>query len=180
MLLKIYPNGKFELDKTMLVEDEYRKAFFNKELVKITHLLHELNKDKYTKFILRHLANDNVFEGSELLAAELATSISRYDFAIQISKKAKIKGKSHKNSVEKMMQKFYENASNILDLNEFVFESFKEKQSFSIRRSSKDFYYFGNKIGIKTEELLGKESLFFDIFLEIGRIKKISKIYYYK
>ena len=75
----------------MLVENEYRKAFFNKELVKITHLLHELDKDKYTKFILRHLANDNVSEGSELLAAELATNISRYDFAIQVSKLPLIK-----------------------------------------------------------------------------------------
>jgi soluble lytic murein transglycosylase len=93
--LKINPNGKFELDKTMLVEDEYRKAFFNKELVKITHLLHELDKDKYTKFILRHLANDNVSEGSELLAAELATSISRYDFAIQVSKIASYQKRFH-------------------------------------------------------------------------------------
>ena len=32
--LKINPTGKFELDKTMIVEDEYRKVFFNKELVK--------------------------------------------------------------------------------------------------------------------------------------------------
>ena len=76
--LKINPNEKFELDKTMLVEEEYRKTFLNKELVKITHLLHELDKDKYTKFILRHLANDNVSKGSELLAAELATSCLLY------------------------------------------------------------------------------------------------------
>ena len=84
--LKLNPNGKFELEKDMGVDDKYRKIFFNKELVKISYLLHELNNDKYTKFILRHLANDNIPNGSEILAAELATNIERYDFAIQISK----------------------------------------------------------------------------------------------
>ena len=84
--LKLNPNGKFELEKDMIVDDKYRKVFFNKELVKITYLLDELKNDKYTKFILRHLANDNITNGSEILAAELATNIERYDFAIQISK----------------------------------------------------------------------------------------------
>ena len=84
--LKLNPNGKFELEKDMVVDDKYRKVFFNKELVKITYLLDELKYDKYTKFILRHLANDNIPNGSEILAAELATNIERYDFAIQISK----------------------------------------------------------------------------------------------
>ena len=84
--LKLNPNGKFELNKDMMVDDKYRYIFFNKELVKITYLLSELKKDKYTKFILRHLANDDISKGSEILAAELATNINRYDFAIQISK----------------------------------------------------------------------------------------------
>ena len=84
--LKLNPNGKFELNKDMEVDNKYRSLFFNKELVKISYLLHELKKDKYTKFILRHLANDNISKGSEILAAELATNINRYDFAIQISK----------------------------------------------------------------------------------------------
>ena len=84
--LKVNPNAKFELEKDMVVNDKYRKVFFNKELVKITYLLDELENDKYTKFILRHLANDNIQNGSEILAAELATNIERYDFAIQISK----------------------------------------------------------------------------------------------
>ena len=84
--LKLNPNEKFELNKDMLVDNKYRYIFFNKELVKIIYLLDELKKDKYTKFILRHLANDNIGKGSEILAAEIATSIERYDFAIQISK----------------------------------------------------------------------------------------------
>ena len=84
--LKLSPNKKFELKEDMIVEDKYRYIFFNKELVKITYLLDELESDKYTKFILRHLANDNIGKGSEILAAELATNIERYDYAIQISK----------------------------------------------------------------------------------------------
>ena len=43
---------------------------------------------KYTKDIVKHLAKLNIEEGSEVLAAKLATEIGRYDFAIQISKKA--------------------------------------------------------------------------------------------
>ncbi|WP_435163920.1 lytic transglycosylase domain-containing protein [Candidatus Pelagibacter bacterium nBUS_25] len=84
--LKLNPNKEFELNKDMLVDNKYRYIFFNKELVKITYLLDELKKDKYSKFVLRHLANDNIGKGSEILAAELATNIERYDFAIQISK----------------------------------------------------------------------------------------------
>ncbi len=84
--LKLNPKGKFELKKDMIIDDKYKHIFFNKELVKITYLLNELKSDKYTKFILRHLANDNIAKGSEILAAELATNIERYDFAIQISK----------------------------------------------------------------------------------------------
>ena len=93
--LKINPSQKFELEEQANVKDDYRKYFYNKELVKITHLLNELNKDKYTKNILRHLANDNIASGSEILAAELATNISRYDFAIQVSKLASYEKRFH-------------------------------------------------------------------------------------
>ncbi len=93
--LKLNPNGKFELDKDMEIDPKYRIQFFNKELVKISYLLDELKKDKYTKHILRHLANDNIAKGSEVLAAELATSINRYDFAIQVSKIASYQKRFH-------------------------------------------------------------------------------------
>ena len=93
--LKLNPNGKFELKKDMEVDSKYRYIFFNKELVKIVYLLDELKKDKYTKFVLRHLANDNIKRGSEILAAELATSIERYDFAIQVSKIASYQKRFH-------------------------------------------------------------------------------------
>ena len=93
--LKLNPNGKFELKKDLEVDNKYRYIFFNKELVKIVYLLDELKKDKYTKFILRHLANDNINKGSEVLAAEIATTIERYDFAIQVSKIASYQKRFH-------------------------------------------------------------------------------------
>ncbi len=93
--LKLNPNGKFELNKDMEIDAKYRIQFFNKELVKICYLLDELKKDKYTKHILRHLANDNIAKGSEILSAELATSINRYDFAIQVSKIASYQKRFH-------------------------------------------------------------------------------------
>ncbi len=86
--MKVYPDKKYELNMDENFDKDYKKNFFDKDLVKIVYLLDELNKSKYTKFILRGLANDNIEKGSEIFAAELATNISRYDFAIQIAKLA--------------------------------------------------------------------------------------------
>ena len=93
--LKIKPNKDFELKDQHKVEDAYRISFYKKDLVKLIYLLEELNKSKYTKNILKHIANDNIDAGSEILAAELASKISRYDFAIQISKLASYEKRFH-------------------------------------------------------------------------------------
>ena len=93
--IKINPGKNFTLEEQQKIKPEYRKTFDKKELVRIIYLLDSLNKDKYTKNILRHLANENIAEGSEILAAELATNISRYDFAIQISKLASYQKRFH-------------------------------------------------------------------------------------
>jgi soluble lytic murein transglycosylase len=93
--LKINPDIQFQLAEQSIPDDKYKKAFYKKELVKVVNLLDELNKDKYTKHILRHLANDQINGGSEILAAELATNIGRYDFAIQLSKFASYEKRFH-------------------------------------------------------------------------------------
>ena len=93
--LELNPNENFELTKDADVKKEYRDDFFKKELVKIVYLLHELEEDKYAKHILRHLANDNIENGSEILAAELATNIERFDFAIQVAKIASYEKRFH-------------------------------------------------------------------------------------
>ena len=93
--LKIAPNEKIELGQEMTIDKKYVESFYNNKFVKIVYLLNDLNKDKYTKYILRSLANDNVQKGSEILAAKLATEISRFDFAIQISKIASYEKRFH-------------------------------------------------------------------------------------
>ena len=93
--MEINPNTNFELTKDKEVNKEYRDYFQKKEIVKIIYLLDELDEDKYAKYMLRHLANDNVENGSEILAAELATDIERFDFAIQISKIASYEKRFH-------------------------------------------------------------------------------------
>ena len=93
--MELNPDKTFELPKDLEVSKEYKDYFFKKELVKTIYLLDELNNDKYSKHILRHLANDNIENGSEILAAQLATSIDRFDFAIQIAKIASYEKRFH-------------------------------------------------------------------------------------
>ncbi len=93
--MKIKPNEKFELNDLMKIDKSYAETFYKNKLVATVHLLDLLKKDKYTKHILRFLANDNVEKGSEVLAAQLATEISRFDFAIQVSKIASYQKRFH-------------------------------------------------------------------------------------
>ena len=93
--MELNPNKTFELPKDLEVDNKYREKFYSKELVKVVYLLDELNEDKYTKFILRHLANENIENGSEVLASELSTNIGRFDFAIQIAKIASYEKRFH-------------------------------------------------------------------------------------
>ncbi len=82
-------NGKdFTLFSDQKFDKEYEKEFNKNVLIKHIHLLNELDKTQYGKDIFKHLASLNVEKGSEVLAAKLATDVERYDFAIQISKKA--------------------------------------------------------------------------------------------
>ena len=92
--MKVKPDHKFELNELMEIDKNYYELFY-KKTCKIVDLLDELRKDKYTKHILRYLANDNVEKGSEILAAKLATDISRFDFAIQVSKIASYQKRFH-------------------------------------------------------------------------------------
>ena len=93
--MELDPTAKFELSKDTEITKDYRDYFFKKEIVKLIYLLDELNEDKYAKYMLRHLANDNIDSGSEALAAELATNIERFDFAIQVAKIASYEKRFH-------------------------------------------------------------------------------------
>ena len=85
---KINPGGNFELNDQSSFDKDYEKEFKKNKLIRHLILLKELNATQLGKDIFKHLANLNIEKGSEVLAADLATSLERYDFAIQISKKA--------------------------------------------------------------------------------------------
>ena len=93
--MKVKPNESYQLDSLMELDKSYIQEFYNKKLVATVYLLYELKKSKYTKHILRYLANENIDKGSEILAAKLATDISRFDFAIQVSKIASYQKRFH-------------------------------------------------------------------------------------
>jgi soluble lytic murein transglycosylase len=85
---KINPGGNFELKDQSFFEKDYEKEFKKNKLIRHLFLLKELNATQLGKDIFKHLADLNIDKGSEVLAADLAASLERYDFAIQISKKA--------------------------------------------------------------------------------------------
>ena len=80
--------GEFTLKEESTYTKEYEKEFLKNRLVRVVKILKELNHTKYSKDVVKHLASLNIEKGSEVLAAKLATEVERYDFAIQISKKA--------------------------------------------------------------------------------------------
>jgi len=85
---KINPGGNFELLDESYFSKEYEKEFKKNKLIRHIILLKELDATQLGKDIFKHLAELNIESGSEVLAADLATNVERYDFAIQISKKA--------------------------------------------------------------------------------------------
>ena len=85
---EINGDKEFFIDDSSTYSPEYEKEFNKNKLIKHIKLLKELDKTQYGKDIFKHLATLNIDEGSEILAAKLATEVERYDFAIQISKKA--------------------------------------------------------------------------------------------
>ena len=93
--IKVNPDKDFSLDNKTLVSKKFEYEFSNNELSKLVVLLHELNKTKFTKGILKHLATINIADGSEILAGNLAISIGRYDYAIQIAKQASYEKRFH-------------------------------------------------------------------------------------
>jgi [protein-PII] uridylyltransferase len=66
-----------------------------------------------------------------------------FEIQVEIADKAKLKEGTTKRSVEKLMQKFYENASNLSNFNNLVFEKFKEQNQFAITKNYGDFYVRG-------------------------------------
>ncbi len=85
---EINKDEKFVLKDDSFFDKDFEKDFNKNRLVKHVILLKELDQTQLSKDIIVHLSNLNVEKGSEVLAAKLATKVERYDFAIQISKRA--------------------------------------------------------------------------------------------
>ena len=85
---KIYIGQDFKLSSEFKITNGYEKEFYKNKLIKHVQLLKEMDRTKFSKDILKHLATLNIEKGSEILAAKLSTEIGRYDYAIQIAKQA--------------------------------------------------------------------------------------------
>ena len=100
-----------------------------------------------------------------------------FELQMEIALKAGLNVGTRKRSVEKMMQKFYENASNLTNFNQHVFNKFEEQNSFGIKKNIGDFYIKGDKIGINPKiNLSDRKDLIFGIFKYIGSNKKVNSI----
>ena len=86
--IEVYPGESFKLKDQPKISEKFEKEFNKNNLIKIVKLLDELDKDKYAKDFIKHLALTNIDQGSEILAGKLAVEIQRYDFAIQVAKQA--------------------------------------------------------------------------------------------
>ena len=86
--VEIKPGQAFSLIEQPTPSEKYVKKFNKNPLIKIVKLLKELDKTKYSKDFLKHLALLDIENGSEILSGKLAIEVGRYDYAIQISKKA--------------------------------------------------------------------------------------------
>jgi len=82
------PNESFTLQEQLKVTEKYKKEFNKNPIIKIIYLLKELDKSKHTKDFIKHLASLDIEKGSEILAGDIAIKVGRYDFAIQVAKKA--------------------------------------------------------------------------------------------
>ena len=112
-------------------------------------------------------------------ATNINTKKNRLNFEaqIEISKKAKVKARSTKESVEKMMRNFYENVSRLSYFNEIVYEKFNEKYpQASFLKIIRGINKYKNVVGLRNVELRKNKHLIFEIFIELGKSKKINKI----
>jgi soluble lytic murein transglycosylase len=85
---EIKPGENFELIDESNFSKDYEKEFKKNKLINHVILLNELGASQLSKDIIKYLATLDITNGTEVLAARLATDVGRYDFAIQISKQA--------------------------------------------------------------------------------------------
>ena len=113
--------------------------------------INEIKKSKEFGNEIEEVLNSYNFVKAMRYITNIISKRNRLTFEIQveIAEKAMLKEGTTKRSVEKLMQKFYENASNLSNFNNHVFEKFKEQNQFAITKNHGNFFIRGNKIGFK-------------------------------
>ena len=100
-----------------------------------------------------------------------------FESQIDIAKRAITKNLNYKDKVELVMKSFYSHVQNILSFNEMVSQIFTEQSSIGIKRKKGSFFIKNNQIGFLDLDLnTDNRGLIFDIFIELGKSKKINEI----
>ena len=139
----------------------------------------EISKSKIFNSELNDALDAYNFIKSLRFATNIITNHNRLNFEaqVEISKKARLGKRSAKNSVEKMMKKFYEMAAVLSYFNEIVYEKYNEKYpKKNYFQKIKGIHKYGSKIGIENINLRNNKNLIFEIFVEIGKSKTINSI----
>ena len=112
--------------------------------------------------------------------ANLLTERNRLSFEsqIEISKNINsISEKDTKSTVEKMMRKYYKMAEYISYFNSTVFEKYNETYPKNLFKNANPIYKHKSKIGINENiDIKTNKDLIFELFIEIGKSKKINLI----
>ena len=134
--IEINPNESFSLKEQKVVDKKFEKEFNKNPLVNVVKLFKELDKTKYSKDFLKHLAGINVEEGSELLAGKLAVNIGRYDFAIQIAKKASYEKRFHNKINYPIIQTPETVNQKTMPKSEFILSVIRQESEFDSKATS--------------------------------------------
>ena len=138
----------------------------------------EISRSRLLNGELNNAINAYNFIKSLRFATNITTKKNRLNFEaqIEIAKKAKLSKRNSTKSVEIMMKKFYEMASTLSYFNDIVYEKYNEKFPRNYFKKVAGIYKYKNKIGIQNINLKKNKNLIFEIFIEIGKSKKINII----
>ncbi len=201
ILLKLWSKKKFftaKLNEQRNRHDEYYSTAYNLE-PDLKESPGTLRDFQASLWILQHCFDLNSFKKistSKDFSEDFKNAIHAYDFIkslrfstniktkrnrlnfeaqIGISKIAKLKANSSKDSVEIMMKRYYEMASTLSYFNNLVFEKYAESFDRTTKKT-KGIYKHKNRIGINLLDLKSNKTLIFQIFIELGKSKKINLI----
>ena len=139
--------------------------------------LKKVSNSKDFKEDFKDSINAYNFIKSLRFSTNIETKRNRLNFEAQIgiSKLAKLKANSSKDSVEMMMKRYYEMASTLSYFNNIVFEKYAERFD-KTSKKTKGIYKHKNKIGIYGYDLKSNKNLILQIFIEIGKSKRVDLI----